>query len=163
MRREFKWLSEEARAGDTSGSSLTEKREGEEERGRLHCTEHSRNSSHQLSSSSNTCPDQVSHTSYCAVAKYMFITSFYMDFAPELQFLWKFMALHLKNYYIAKWQANGMYVSAWDAVHYTLSRIWCKWVEIRQMGWNIPFRLKNPLICKWDAVSHLHFNLASKE
>jgi hypothetical protein len=53
-RRVLRWMSELVRAGESSGSSPVENREGEEERGRLHCTEHSRNSSHQLSSSSST-------------------------------------------------------------------------------------------------------------
>jgi hypothetical protein len=51
----WRWLRELVREGGSSGNSAAEKREGEEDRGRLHCTEHRRKSWHQLSSSSSTC------------------------------------------------------------------------------------------------------------
>jgi hypothetical protein len=51
----WRWFRELVREGGSSGNSAAEKREGEEDRGRLHCTEHRRKSWHQLSSSSSTC------------------------------------------------------------------------------------------------------------
>jgi hypothetical protein len=59
-RRLLRWLRVLVREGDRSGSSVLENREVEEERGRHHCSEHSRNSSHQLSSNSSTLKGQFS-------------------------------------------------------------------------------------------------------